>query len=36
MHVISKILKLDENNKYGFAMTKPITTDCIKENPPLP
>ena len=31
---ISKILKLDENNQYGFAMTKPMSTGCIKENPP--
>ena len=30
--VISKILKLDENNQYGFAMTKPMPTGCIKEN----
>ena len=27
--VISKILKLDENNQYGFAMTKPMATGCI-------
>ena len=31
--VISKILKLDENNQYGFAMTKPMPTGCIKEHP---
>ena len=30
--VISKILKMDENNQYGFAMTKPMPTGCIKEN----
>ena len=29
--VISKILKLDENNQYGFAMTKPMATGCIKD-----
>ena len=29
--VKSKILKLDENNQYGFAMTKPLPTGCIKE-----
>ena len=23
-HIITKILKLDENNQYGFAMTKPM------------
>ena len=31
--VIAKILKFDENNQYGFAMTKPMPTGCIKENP---
>ena len=31
--MISKILKLDENNQYGFAMTKPMPTDCIKKEP---
>ena len=30
--VMSKILKLDENNQYGFAMTKPIATGCIKDD----
>lgn len=25
----SKILKLDENNHYGYAMTKPSPTGCI-------
>ena len=29
--LISKILKLDENNQYGFAMTRPMPTGCIKE-----
>ena len=29
--VISKILKFDENNQYGFAMTKPMPTGCIKQ-----
>ena len=24
---------MDENNQYGFAMTKPIPTGCIKEHP---
>ena len=28
--VIAKILKLDENNQYGFEMTKPLPTGCIK------
>ena len=31
--VLSKILKLDENNQYGFAMTKPVPTGCIKFDP---
>ena len=32
--VISKILKPDENNQYGYAMTKPIPTGSIKKNVP--
>ena len=28
--VMSKILKLDENNQYGFAIAKPMPTGCIK------
>ena len=31
--IITKILKVDENNQYGFAMTKPMPTGCIKEHP---
>ena len=27
---ITKILKLDENNQYGFGMTKSLPTGCIK------
>ena len=30
--IISKIIRFDENNQYGFAMTKPMPTGCIKEN----
>ena len=30
--VITKILKLDENNQYGNGVTKPLLTDCIKDN----
>ena len=30
--VISKILKLDENNKYGNGMTKLLPTGCIKDD----
>ena len=30
--IISKIVKLDENNQYGYAMTRPMPTGCIKEN----
>ena len=26
---MSKIVKLDENNQYGFAMTKSMPTSCI-------
>ena len=33
--VISKILKLDETNQYGHAMTKPLPTGSIKDNPDL-
>ena len=29
--VISKVIKFDENNQYGFAMTKPISVGTIKE-----
>ena len=29
--MISKILKLDENNQYGFALTKPLPTGCRKK-----
>ena len=30
--VITKILKLDENNQYGNGMTKPLPAACIKDN----
>ena len=30
--VMNKILKLDENNQYGFPMTKPKATGCIKDD----
>ena len=30
--VITKILKLDENNQYGHGMTKPLPTGCIKDH----
>ena len=32
----SKIIKMDENNQYGFAMTKPLPYGCIKKNKVLP
>ena len=32
-HIITEILKKDENNQYGFALTKPVPTGCIKEHP---
>ena len=28
--VVTKILKLDENNQYGYSMTKPLPTGCRK------
>ena len=30
--VITKIVKFDENNQYGYAMTRPMPTRCIKQN----
>ena len=30
--VITKILKMDENNQYGFPMTKPVPAGCVKEH----
>ena len=27
----SRIIKMDENNQYGFAMTKPLPYGCIKK-----
>ena len=30
--IITKTIKFDEKNQYGFAMTKPMPTGCIKEN----
>ena len=30
--IITKILKLDENNQYGMAMKKPLPTGCIKDD----
>ena len=30
--VITKILKLDENNQYGNRMTKQLPTHCIKDD----
>ena len=32
----SKIIKMDENNQYGFAMTKPLPYGCIKKKKNLP
>ena len=32
----SKILKMDENNQYGMAMTKPLPYGCIKKNDTVP
>ena len=33
--VITKIIKFDENNQYGYAMTRPMPTGCIKQNTSL-
>ena len=30
--VITKIVKLDKKNQYGYGMTKPLPTGCIKQN----
>ena len=30
--VITKILKIDENNQYGNGMTKPLPTGCIRDS----
>ena len=30
--VIAGILKLDENNQYGYSMTKPLPPGCVKGN----
>ena len=30
--IITKIIKFDENNQYGYAMTQPMPTGCIKQN----
>ena len=32
--VITKIIKFDENNQYGFAMTKPMPVGSVKEKTP--
>ena len=32
----SKIIKMDKNNQYGFAMTKPLPYGCIKKKENLP
>ena len=32
----SKIIKMDENNQYGQAMTKPLPYDCIKKQKEIP
>ena len=32
----SKIIKMDENNQFGFAMTKPMPFGCIKRKKNLP
>ena len=34
--VVSKNLKLDGNNQYGYVMTKPLITGCIKKLEKVP
>ena len=34
--VLSKTLKIDENNQYGNAMTKPLSYGCIKKEKEIP
>ena len=34
--VVSKILKMDKNNQYGNAMTKPLSFGCIKKQKEVP
>ena len=34
--VVTKIVKMDENNQYGNAMTKPLPTGSIKNSKKLP
>ena len=34
--IAAKILKMDENNQYGNAMTKPLPIDCIKKKSHVP
>ena len=34
--ISSKILKMDENNQYGQAMTKPLPYGCIKKQEHIP
>ena len=33
---LSKIIKMDENNQYGFAMTKPLPYECVKLKKAVP
>lgn len=34
--ILTKILKVDENNQYGHAMMKPLPYGCIKKQKHLP
>ena len=34
--IISKILKLDKNNQYGYAMKKQLRKGCIKQQKHIP
>ena len=33
--VFFKVLKLDENNQYGFAITKPLPTGVFRKKKPI-
>ena len=34
--ILPKILKMDKNNQYGMAMTKPLLYVCVKKKKNLP
>ena len=34
--IVTKILKMDENNQYGYAMTKPLSYRCVEKQVKIP